>query len=165
MSSQHDEHPAETEAREGKDKAILALLAKLSLHYWRPDFTPTQAKQLYADYLEDLRPFALSDIANAIAEYRQIGANRFYPSTGQLIDLIIGKAEVQSHRYSDEFQALQRRRSSAIAHGTAERERVVKRLKGIEPELCEPISDSPTREHFCTEMRGDEAYPCLFTTT
>lgn len=86
-SSTGRKSPNEVETLEAKDKAILALLAKLALHYWRPDFTPQQAKHLYADYLEDLRQYALSDISEAIAKYRQSGA-KFYPQSGELVKII-----------------------------------------------------------------------------
>ena len=81
------ENEARTEARISKDRAILALLAKLSLHYWRPDFTPAQAKQMYADYVEDLREYALRDIAAAMKKYRQSAAT-FFPTSGQLVQII-----------------------------------------------------------------------------
>ena len=76
-------------AAEGqKDEAILLLLAKMALVYWRPDFTPAQAKQLYAQYLDDLRPFAFADIAEAFQTYRQNPENKFFPTPGQLRGLI-----------------------------------------------------------------------------
>lgn len=86
-SSRAIQSPAETEAREAKDRAILALLAKLSLHYWRPEFTPSQAKQMYADYVEDLREYALSDVSDAVKFYRRGGAT-FFPTSGQLVQII-----------------------------------------------------------------------------
>ncbi len=75
-------------AEAAKDEAILAELAKLSLVYWRPDFTPTQAKQLYAMYIDDLRAWSLADIKSACKTYRRNGENRFFPTPGQLLDLI-----------------------------------------------------------------------------
>lgn len=78
----------EVEARIQKDEAILVLLGQLALVYWRPDFTPGQAKQLYAQYLDDLRPFAFKDIAEAVETYRQNPENKFYPTPGQLRGLI-----------------------------------------------------------------------------
>lgn len=65
------------------------LLGKLALVYWRPDFTPGQAKQLYAQYLDDLRPFAFADVAEAIETYRQNGENKFFPTPGQLRAIIV----------------------------------------------------------------------------
>lgn len=77
-----------TEARAQKDEAILVLLAKLALVYWRPDFTPAQAKQLYGQYLDDLRPFSFRDINDAIEKYRQNPESKFYPTPGQLRGII-----------------------------------------------------------------------------
>ena len=79
---------AEREALAQKDEAILLLLAKLAVVYWRPDFTAGQAKQLYTQYLDDLRPFAFKDIAAAIETYRQDPENKFYPLPGQLRGII-----------------------------------------------------------------------------
>lgn len=76
------EYQREVEAQ--KDDAILVLLAKLALVYWRPDFTPQQAKQLYSQYLDDLRPFAFKDVAWAVEKYRQDPESKFYPTPGQL---------------------------------------------------------------------------------
>lgn len=83
------EEPAEIrELKAQKDEAILLLLAKLAVVYWRPDFTAGQAKQLYSQYLDDLRDFAFQDIADAIEKYRRDPENKFYPSPGQLRGLI-----------------------------------------------------------------------------
>lgn len=79
---------AEREAIAQKDEAILVLLAKLAVVYWRPDFTAGQAKQLYTQYLDDLRPFGFKDIAAAIETYRQNPENKFYPLPGQLRGII-----------------------------------------------------------------------------
>lgn len=79
---------AEREAVAQKDEAILLLLAKLAVVYWRPDFTAGQAKQLYTQFLDDLREFAFADIAEAIEKYRRDPENKFYPLPGQLRGLI-----------------------------------------------------------------------------
>jgi hypothetical protein len=71
-----------------KDEAILVLLAQLALVYWRPDFTPAQAKQLYMQYLDDLRPFSFADIAEAINIYRQDPERTYFPLPGQLRGII-----------------------------------------------------------------------------
>jgi hypothetical protein len=80
--------PAEIEAVNAKDAAILVLLGKLAVHYWRPDFTPGQARQLYADYVEDLREYSLRDINNAILKYRRDAESKFFPTCGQLVGII-----------------------------------------------------------------------------
>lgn len=83
-SSANDAPDYQKEVEAQKDDAILVLLAKLALVYWRPDFTPQQAKQLYSQYLDDLRPFAFKDIAAAVEKYRQDPESKFYPTPGQL---------------------------------------------------------------------------------
>jgi hypothetical protein len=80
--------PAEIEAASAKDAAILVLLGKLAVHYWRPDFTPGQARQLYADYVDDLREYALSDINDAMVKYRRNAESKFFPTSGQLVGII-----------------------------------------------------------------------------
>lgn len=115
----------------GKDEAILALLAKLALHYWRPDFTPGQARQVYADYVYDLGPFALSDIASAINKYRQTGANRFFPTSGALIDIITQPCSWESEPNApDRARTLARTRREATERGTAEAKAMRLRLSG-----------------------------------
>ena len=80
--------PAERAVKASKDEAILVLLAKLALQYWRPDFTAEQARQLYSDYLDDLRPYPMADIAEAIEKCRRSHENKFYPTPGQLLAFI-----------------------------------------------------------------------------
>jgi len=77
----------EAEARAAKNDAIIALLGKLSIHFWRPDFTAAQARQLYVDYVYDLGDYSLRDIADAIVKYRQ-GGHEFFPKSGQLVQII-----------------------------------------------------------------------------
>lgn len=67
-----------------KDAVILAKLNELALLYWRPDFTPAQAKIVQAQYLDDLRDFAVKDIDHAIKTYRRDPANKFFPHPGAL---------------------------------------------------------------------------------
>lgn len=76
------------DARARKEKAVVAILGKLALHYWRPDFTPEQSKQLYLDYVEDLMPYAVVAIGEAAKEWRRNPANKFFPKSGELIGLI-----------------------------------------------------------------------------
>lgn len=42
---------------------------------------------MYADYLEDLSPYALSDINDAIKKYRQ-SEEKFFPTCGALVKII-----------------------------------------------------------------------------
>ncbi len=124
MTSARGEPEDVKQAREAKDEAIVALLAKLALHYWRPDFTEGQARQLYLDYLDDLRDYAVADIKTAIQAYRTDGTNKFFPSSGQIIDSIIGKAdlirEYPPNGPSDMLMALRKRSIAAKAAGTKE---------------------------------------------
>lgn len=83
-----DEPAAITEAKAQKDEAILILLGKLALVYWRPEFTPMQAAQLYEQYLDDLREFASADVRASIERYRRNVENKFFPTPGQLRGLI-----------------------------------------------------------------------------
>lgn len=80
--------PAEISAADAKDQAILILLGKLAIHYWRPDFTEAQARQLYSDYVHDLRDYAFADINDAIVKYRRDQNAKFYPTVGQLVGII-----------------------------------------------------------------------------
>lgn len=86
---------AEIAAREQKEIAVLTLLGELSLNYWRPDFTQEQARGLYRSYVEDLCDYPIREIAASMQEYRKDGANRFFPTSGQLIDLMLGKDELE----------------------------------------------------------------------
>jgi len=69
-----------------KDRAIIQMLAQLSLLYWRPEFTPELARELYAMYVDDLRSFPIWLIERSIQNYRRDGKNRFFPTSGQIID-------------------------------------------------------------------------------
>eukprot|EP00913_Durusdinium_trenchii_P005309 g4955.t1 len=66
---------------------IAALLAKLALHYWRPNFTDAQAKQLYMDYIGDLKIYPLDVINRAVGVYRRNEKEKWFPKSGQLIAL------------------------------------------------------------------------------
>jgi hypothetical protein len=79
--------PAIIAASKAKDQTILCMLGRLALHYWRPDFTPEQAKNLYADYVRDLRPYQIGDIRDSIAAHRRRDA-KFYPRVGELLTFI-----------------------------------------------------------------------------
>lgn len=71
-----------------RGQAITLMLVKLSAHYWRPDFSEGQARQLIADFIHDLAPFELEDIDRAITRYRSDPANRFFPHPGALIGIL-----------------------------------------------------------------------------
>ena len=71
-----------------KAKQLAILLAKLAVHYYRPDFTPAAAQSLIADMVDDLASFGISDVERAIKEYRTNPENRFFPNSGQLIAIL-----------------------------------------------------------------------------
>ncbi len=92
-----------------KDDAILILLGKLALNYWRPDFTASQARELYSQYLEDLRPWPFQEIVSALKKYRQSG-EKFFPTSGQLVRLITAVPNwdvisAEKHRGNLRYQA------------------------------------------------------------
>ena len=70
-----------------KRSAVLMLLARLALVYWRPDFTAEQAKLMYSDYADDLAEFSFEAIEYAVRMYRRDGANKFFPTPGQLCEI------------------------------------------------------------------------------
>jgi len=69
-------------------KRISASLAKLALHYWRPDYTPAQANLLMMDYLNDLKGITPEAVEAACEKYRKNEKNSFFPRSGQLLALI-----------------------------------------------------------------------------
>lgn len=76
-----------------KDEQIITMLMQLALMYWRPDFNPGQQKQLLVMYLEDLRPYAISAIHEAIRLYRTDKDSKFFPASGQLLAYITTKPD------------------------------------------------------------------------
>lgn len=87
---------------------ISATLSRLALHFWRPDFTPIQAQYLMEDYLEDLRGYSSNQVESACRNYRRDPENKFFPTPGQLIDLIpraspfTSPAEIEGQRKAAE---------------------------------------------------------------
>lgn len=63
-------------------------ISRLALHFWRPDFTPRQVKSVMSDYLDDLAGRSAWDVAEACKAWRRDGANRFFPTPGQLLALM-----------------------------------------------------------------------------
>ena len=84
-------HAAEEAVAAWKDEQIALALAELALLYWRPDFSPGQAKRYYATYLDDLREFALADIRAAIVAWRRAPDAKRFPYPGELRALICAK--------------------------------------------------------------------------
>jgi len=72
----------------------MVLLAKLAVHYYRPDFTEGQAKSLISDMVHDLVEFDVPEVELAIREYRQDAHNRFFPTSGALrAPILAGRKE------------------------------------------------------------------------
>ena len=63
-------------------------LAKLSLHYWRPNFTPDQAKHVFGDFAADMAEVTAVELREACNRWRRDAANRFFPTPGQLLAMV-----------------------------------------------------------------------------
>lgn len=73
------------DARKADDRTISEILARLQVHYWRPDFTAAQTASLYADMIEDLSGCSEGILRAAVADYRSDPAAKFFPRSGDLI--------------------------------------------------------------------------------
>ena len=71
-------------------KQIAAILARLSLHYHRPDYSQAQAKLLFEDYLNDLEPYSPRDVEIACEEYRRKPESKYFPKVGELLEIMRG---------------------------------------------------------------------------
>ena len=72
-----------------QQKATVALqLSRLAIHYYRPDFTESQAKSLVADMVEDLSEFRPDEIENAIRDWRRDPEKRFFPRAAELAQIV-----------------------------------------------------------------------------
>lgn len=90
ISSSLPQHrSSETTSDPQKAATIAVLLTRLAVHYYRPDFTEGQAKSLIRDMVEDLSAYGVSEIDQAIKDYRRNGLNRFFPTSGQLLAPIL----------------------------------------------------------------------------
>jgi hypothetical protein len=67
---------------------FIICLGALSLHFWRPDFTPEQAKLIFGDFSRDLAGVTSDELTDACAEWRKNPKNRFFPTPGQLLELV-----------------------------------------------------------------------------
>lgn len=111
LSAQHtktslpEPYKPQRNTNESAAKQISAILSKLALHYWRPDFTPAQVNLLMGDYLDDLEGKSPYDVDAACRQYRSNPDNQYFPRTGQLLELMGEKcrpSEVQE-RHSKPF--------------------------------------------------------------
>lgn len=77
------------ELRSGLWKAgpeyIAMSLARLQGHYWRPDFTPSQAEELYVDFMDDLGHLPPDILDAAITKYRRDPESKWFPKPSQLL--------------------------------------------------------------------------------
>lgn len=64
----------------------------MSLHYWRPDYTPEQARLVIEDYLDDLADFLPSEIERACMTFRRNPENKFFPKSGELLGILNAKS-------------------------------------------------------------------------
>lgn len=71
-----------------KNAMIAAALVRLASHYHRPDFGPEQAKYMALDFIQDLQPFTMAEIENGIRDYRREAKNKFFPTPGQLLQVM-----------------------------------------------------------------------------
>ncbi len=67
---------------------MAALLSRLAIHYYRPDFTEDQAKALMADMVDDLSAFGVDEIESAIRDWRRDPQHRFFPRAAELGQII-----------------------------------------------------------------------------
>ena len=66
----------------------MLLLSRLAIHYYRPDFTESQARLLILDLVNDLDEFALAEVETAVKAYRFDVEQRFFPRSAELRELI-----------------------------------------------------------------------------
>lgn len=64
---------------------VAMVLMRLQAHYWRPDFSPAQAKALYADFFEDLAHLPPDILEDAIRIYRRDPDEAYFPHPGALL--------------------------------------------------------------------------------
>lgn len=69
-------------------KQVAALLARLSFHYWRPDYSPEQARMVMEDYLDDLAGYTPTQVEWACIQYRKSSDSKFFPHSGELLGLM-----------------------------------------------------------------------------
>lgn len=104
MGTQRDVAGALTEIVAGPklaDKRDFAtLLGRLSIHYWQPDFTPDQVKLKLQDYEEDLAGVTADELRDACGEWRRDPLNKFFPKTGELLELVKPKISARAKQRS-----------------------------------------------------------------
>lgn len=67
-------------------------MTALASHFWRPDFKPAQAAQMYKDYAEDLAGCTIAEVEVAIREYRLRpkipGKMKPFPGSDDLLEIV-----------------------------------------------------------------------------
>lgn len=69
------------------DQDIVTEMSRLSIHY-PGSLTAQESAIRLASFVEDLRGKTIEEIRNACRRYRQNVANKFYPTPGQILDLM-----------------------------------------------------------------------------
>lgn len=72
----------------------LVALTKLQSFYYQAGQTKLQIEGMLEDMLSDLSQFTAFQVEDACAAYRRDGANKFFPTSGQLMDATKEKPSV-----------------------------------------------------------------------
>lgn len=83
-----EEAELEMGVQAASENEITVMLANLKLHRPTQSMTEGQSKRLLKDYLEDLGEYPAKLIEKACKDYRTDGSKSFFPTSGQLIDLM-----------------------------------------------------------------------------
>lgn len=110
MDAQNPQLPTTTSPQEASSSSrklepkelVLVALNRLALHYWRPDFTPSQAKAVMGDYLEDLAHYGAERVEEACRRWRCDPANKFFPRPGEMLALIQPKSAPPVERHASQ---------------------------------------------------------------
>lgn len=104
--------------REGRARSIFALLGRLALHYYRPDFTEGQSKLVIEDMIGDLIEYDPRDVAEACTAWRRKPEASYFPKSGQLIGCIRERHEASianARANKPAFRAIQYETSALAA--------------------------------------------------
>lgn len=69
----------------GDDEQKLQMLIRLGSHFWPKDFTPSQAKHLLIDYLEDLKKYRVVEIEHFCRDWRTNISKKNFPKVAEII--------------------------------------------------------------------------------
>lgn len=76
---------------------VATVMMRLQAHYWRPDFSPAQAKAYYVDLIEDLAHIPADILDDAVGCYRRDHKEEFYPRSGAILELARPMIEERQH--------------------------------------------------------------------